>query len=81
MNEIKLKPCPFCGGEAKMKILLGRDCISCTNCYATMISNYGMEKEYIAKSWNRRTHEMQTTVNQYGGNSTYIHGRIENLTL
>lgn len=85
MSEQKLKPCPFCGGEAKLTIMLGRDCISCTNCYAAMIPSYCIEgkdyKEYIAKLWNRRTHETQTTVNQYGSNSAYISGRIENLTL
>ena len=33
MSEIKLKPCPFCGGEAILKRdRIGLYCVKCTNC-------------------------------------------------
>lgn len=56
-EEIKLKPCPFCGGEAEM---LGDDDrmyqVFCPNCKATIV-NFDDEKEVAAEKWNKRTTE------------------------
>lgn len=54
MTETKLKPCPFCGGEA---VMLGEDDgmyqVVCPNCAAN-IDNYDDEKEVAAEKWNSR---------------------------
>lgn len=56
-EEIKLKPCPFCGGEAEM---LGEDDgmyqVVCQNCAAN-IDDFDDEKEVAAEKWNTRTTE------------------------
>lgn len=63
MSEIKLLPCPFCGGEANVcnnieankKIINGntRYAVRCTlGCYA-MTNKYKTEKEAI-EAWNTR---------------------------
>jgi len=56
LNDIELKPCPFCGGEADMDYepcgLRSVDWIVfCNNCLAKMTST---EKEDAIKQWNRR---------------------------
>ena len=53
MSEIKLKPCPFCGGEAKMKITkYGGSYVMCNKCYCrTTDGGYGV----VQAMWNRRT--------------------------
>lgn len=52
--EIKLKPCPFCGGTAKVTWLLARKCIACTGCLAAMIPSYQIEEEQLVRQWNKR---------------------------
>ena len=52
----ELKPCPFCGAEAKITLFLGRNAICCTNCDAAMFGNY-KEKDTIIIEWNRRESE------------------------
>ncbi len=53
-NNIGLKPCPFCGGEA---VMLGEEDgmyqVICPNCAAN-IDNYDYEKEVAAEKWNTR---------------------------
>lgn len=53
-EKIKLKPCPFCGGEA---VMLGEEDgmyqVICPNCAAN-IDNYDYEKEVAAEKWNTR---------------------------
>ncbi len=61
MTEIKLKTCPFCGGEAKFQTAYKQDRIwvCCSKCKA--VSNqfesnlYSSAAEDAAKAWNRRT--------------------------
>lgn len=58
MSE-KLKPCPFCGGEAEIIHIdegenAGGSCVCCTQCLAS--SNVEFEfKENFVSNWNRRT--------------------------
>lgn len=52
MNEIKLKPCPFCGSPAQIKELSGRYAVVCTRyCAGTRVF---LTKDKPAEEWNRR---------------------------
>lgn len=61
----QLKPCPFCGGKAKIfvcqELRFGGDegfVIQCTNCYmntASINGTYSPCSEDIIKLWNRRS--------------------------
>ena len=60
MGEIKLKPCPFCGGKAKF--VLGEryreehkqsnDWIECSSC--SVETAYFVTPEEAAEAWNKR---------------------------
>ena len=61
MSEIKLKPCPFCGGEAILKRdRIGLYCVKCTNCgcMTTFQFDFGEGEEVSGRKaadvWNRR---------------------------
>ena len=65
MNEIKLKPCPFCGGEAVIHVG-GGVCVICKECGCSTTSlvdgNYqgkphGGAIYRVVKKWNRRAGE------------------------
>ncbi len=47
----ELKPCPFCGGKAKVQRFVDYDLIRCLNCKAS--SCHTNEKQAIS-AWNRR---------------------------
>lgn len=57
-EDVKLLPCPFCGGEAEIVNIddgenAGGSCVSCTRCLAS--SNVEFEfKENFVSNWNRR---------------------------
>ncbi len=60
----KLKPCPFCGGEAIIKINAQtlNCCTVCPECNVTMKRNFKGNKRIeellvhlMAEAWNRRT--------------------------
>ena len=53
MSE-KLKPCPFCGGEALLWEIKDCDCyrVFCTKCPCCMGIN--LEKDEAIEAWNRR---------------------------
>ena len=53
MTEPKLKPCPFCGGEAVMHEMATDDwCVWCLECLCGM---YGFNTEQEAiETWNKR---------------------------
>lgn len=61
MSENNLKPCPFCGGEAKLhkeKLdIFGvmRDCYSvyCTKCCCQ--TQYSGSENEAVRDWNKRT--------------------------
>lgn len=62
MNEIKLKPCPFCGGEAEFGTnptgyrtiwVYCSECKAESNRFESNI--YSCAAEDAAEAWNRRT--------------------------
>ena len=55
---IKFKPCPFCGGDAKMHVRLNRPffTVLCKNtkCFGHNIYMRFWEEEEAIEAWNRR---------------------------
>ena len=54
---IKLKPCPFCGGKAKLENMGFPHHVYCTDCGAR-VTGRGLAEEGekdAARKWNRRT--------------------------
>lgn len=52
MNEVKLKPCPFCGGQAGIIDIYGKYAASCKECDAGTASANTIDN--AAKAWNKR---------------------------
>lgn len=55
-EQTELKPCPHCGGEAKLEQMGYPHHVFCTNCYARVTgTGFGSEGERSAiEAWNRR---------------------------
>jgi len=49
-----LKPCPFCGGKAEVRLFWGNYVISCKGCPGGTFPRKGMTKEEAIEVWNRR---------------------------
>lgn len=57
MSEIKLKNCPFCGGEAEISDegLIGGHFVFCTQCHIqTKLYTVGNTTEKAINDWNTR---------------------------
>ena len=63
MNEIKLKACPFCGGEAELTEFPLSCEVECSVCGATIAVTFGFNddddekisvRSELVKAWNRR---------------------------
>lgn len=63
MNDIKLKPCPFCGGEAALLTSLSECVVRCTRCGAETreVESHGGYLLKVAIEvvdlWNKRVGE------------------------
>ena len=53
-NEVKLLPCPFCGGEAEVTLFVGNYGVGCTKCPGAIFNCRGQTKEEAIEAWNRR---------------------------
>jgi len=49
----KLKPCPFCGGEAHLQPFMGYWTVGCTDCFGAVVGKIETKEEAI-KEWNKR---------------------------
>ena len=60
MTEQKLKPCPFCGGEAKICQEKGAYWeVACEDCYASVgVYNCYEDKGEAIEAWNKRVGEV-----------------------
>lgn len=54
MPETKLLPCPFCGSEANIMYILGREAVVCLGCNAEMCGDYTPIGRLV-EMWNKRT--------------------------
>ena len=55
MDEIKLKPCPFCGDEAEINMLMGEYIVNCKSCHAGIFPDYSkIPLSQLVEEWNRR---------------------------
>lgn len=52
MSEIKLKLCPFCGGDAEMFMLDDRYTVRCRSCFCG--TGEYKDPERASETWNRR---------------------------
>lgn len=60
MDKIKLKPCPFCGGEAKLQRCNNSILIGCYNSQCrTNTFAYGENRLQAVKTWNNRVPEKE----------------------
>ncbi|MEI3020810.1 Lar family restriction alleviation protein [Ruminococcus sp.] len=58
MSEIKLKPCPFCGGKAGLYHTHdGRSCVQCDECGISTLRK--MDARLAIQMWNRRSSEIE----------------------
>lgn len=75
-EEIKIKPCPFCGGKA---VMLGEDDgmyqVVCPDCAGT-IDDFYNEKEVAAEKWNTR--QIEDNLNEQIGRFKKYAEALEN---
>lgn len=70
-----LKPCPFCGSEARFEIYGGTACaVVCESCHCgtmTVCLDDGMQ---AVKAWNRRCGEPERSANVRDVRRTFAYG-------
>lgn len=78
MSEIKLKPCPFCGGKAKFtaigthKTAISVDCTTCcASSRIILISAEYCANERAAKDWNQRVDDPERAHWEYTGSKVW----------
>lgn len=56
MSDTKLKPCPFCGGEAEAKKEIGGSCwkVKCKQCSCEVGRYWFHNKNHAIIAWNTR---------------------------
>lgn len=54
MKDKELKPCPFCGGKARISLFLGNYLVTCDDCPGATFPCKGMTEKEAVKYWNRR---------------------------
>lgn len=58
MNDIKLKPCPFCGGKAEVENHVCAVYVRCKECHASTAASTAMLErcalDDVVELWNRR---------------------------
>ena len=54
MNYYDIKPCPFCGGKASIKVFYWRETVACERCGALMFPYSGMPMDVLVDAWNHR---------------------------
>ncbi len=52
VKRMKLKPCPFCGGKAKLTDSKNDAYVTCNNC--KVMTNYYKTGKQAIKAWNTR---------------------------
>lgn len=57
MDEIKLKPCPFCGGKAEMLNCSPKDWLVICPVCCGMVERWVETKEEAITQWNRRAQD------------------------
>lgn len=65
MSDIKLKACPFCGGNAKMVPGTTGSAVCCMSCGAVVYSGLFADKPDSVTSWNARARAEGMTLNEY----------------
>ena len=58
-DKTTLKPCPFCGGEARVQSYYRDYAIYCFKCNASTRKFYPTREE-AEKAWNRRANDAKT---------------------
>ena len=59
-EQIKLKPCPFCGGEATLKQnFAGQFAVYCEKCECIYWGGNSRNKASVYNAWNRRADNEQ----------------------
>lgn len=68
-EEIKLKPCPFCGGDARLWVWSegGGVCVRCTKCYCQtstysdddLLNRLDSAVKRVIVAWNRRAKDAE----------------------
>lgn len=75
----ELKPCPFCGGEARLSHAGAKHIIFCPNCVRLPADGGYINQEQAIAAWNNRpdgwisVEDKLPTVNKYGDVYVLVH--------